>query len=484
MIAILICTGQNPELHGLDEHLPTPLLPVGDRPFLQHIIEYLILQGVRQFEVLLSHLPEKIESYFGSGIRWGCHINYHLCPNPGQPYKLVRNVARALTGTLILGSSDCLPVVDYQQLPAGESLALFDRDRWTRWGRFEAGTFPELPAGSGSRVYQVESCIGVASAAELLAAQKVLLDGSVPELMINGNSSQKGVWIARNVSIHPTAALHAPLYIGANCEIGPGAQIGPYAVIGDNCVVDQKSTVVDSLVTSGTYIGEGLELDRVIVDRNRLVNARLGTSCLVSEEFLVGSLTMQGPRAMVLRAAARIAAALLFAVLSPLFLVTRAWLALTRRGCLATREFVQLPASESPRTWKAAHLSYFRREPEGHTANSPWVKFLLEFIPGLLSVTAGRLRMVGVAPRTAEEILALPSDWRSLYRSSKAGLISEADIMFGDSATDEEIYSAEAFYSAKPTLKHDLRLFWQYVWRLFAAAPKTLEPESAVDVRN
>jgi hypothetical protein len=92
--------------------------------------------------------------------------------------------------------------------------------------------------------------------------------------------------------------------------------------------------------------------------------------------------------------------------------------------------------------------------------------------------------MVGVAPRTAEEILALPSDWRSLYRSSKAGLISEADIMFGDSATDEEIYSAEAFYSAKPTLKHDLRLFWQYVWRLFAAAPKTLEPESAVDVRN
>src|SRR5580698_9322 len=144
MIAILVCTGQNPELHGLDEHLPTPLLPVVDRPFLQHIIEYLALQGVRQFEILLSHLPEKVEEYFGNGVRWGCQIHYHLCPNPKRLYKRVKNVALGLTGPFILGSSDALPVVNFQELSADESIAFFHQGAWTRWAWFEASTLQQV----------------------------------------------------------------------------------------------------------------------------------------------------------------------------------------------------------------------------------------------------------------------------------------------------------------------------------------------------
>lgn len=496
MIAILVCTGQNPQLHGMDERVPTPLLPLVDRPFLQHIVEYLVWQGVRQFEILLSHLPEKIENHFGTGTRWGCQIHFHLCPNPDQPYKLVKNVARGLMGPFILGSSDYLPLVDFNKLPSGQSLQFFHRGSWTRWAWFEASTLrdvlPEndsrpngpLPGGKSVGRSDVQRCLSTASPLDLLAAQRSLLDGAVPELMIGGNHPEPGVWISRNVSVHPAAALHAPLYIGANCEIGAGAQIGPFAAIGENCIVDRKSMVVDSLVAPGTYIGEGLELDQVIVDRNRLVNARLGTSCLISEEFLLGGLTLPGPGALFVRGAARVAAGLLFALLSPAFLITAGWLTLTRKGHLESREFVRLPAGESPRSWQTARLLYFRLESDHSTDSSHWTKFLLEFLPGLISVVAGRMRIAGVPPRTAAEILALPSDRRSLYRNSKAGLITEADIMFGQSASEEEIYSAEAFYAATPTFSHDLRLFRQYLWRLFASGPRhAVESESALDSR-
>ena len=72
MRAIVIATGEAPDMTGLSERYPAPMLPLVDRPFIQHVVEILVDQGVTVFDFVLSHQPEKIEEVLGDGTRWGC----------------------------------------------------------------------------------------------------------------------------------------------------------------------------------------------------------------------------------------------------------------------------------------------------------------------------------------------------------------------------------------------------------------------------
>jgi hypothetical protein len=61
----------------------------------------------------------------------------------------------------------------------------------------------------------------------------------------------------------------------------------------------------------------------------------------------------------------------------------------------------------------------------------------------------------------------MPGDWKTIYLGSKAGLITEASVMFGKSPSEDELYTAEAYYSATESIGHDLKLLWLYMRRLF-----------------
>src|SRR5262249_10913583 len=115
MRAILIATGEGPGVAPLDERYPVPLLPLVDRPFLQHVIEFLAHNGIKQIDLVLSHLPEKIENYFGDGTRWGSTITYHLARDPTRPYRLLR--ALHYDGNpILLGHADRLPPLPPEDL--------------------------------------------------------------------------------------------------------------------------------------------------------------------------------------------------------------------------------------------------------------------------------------------------------------------------------------------------------------------------------
>ena len=85
MRAVIVATGVGPDLAPLDERHPVPLLPLGDCPFIQHVVEYCIRQGVTRFDFILSHLPERIEQHLGDGKRWGSTFTYHLARRLVQP---------------------------------------------------------------------------------------------------------------------------------------------------------------------------------------------------------------------------------------------------------------------------------------------------------------------------------------------------------------------------------------------------------------
>jgi NDP-sugar pyrophosphorylase family protein len=472
MVAILIATGQNAAFHGLDEYLPVPLLPLADRPFLQHVIEALVRHGVRRIEFVLSHLPQKIEARFGDGARWGCSFHYHLSPSAGDALRVAAGIAAGEKEDVLLASGTTLPSFDTALLPPGSQI--FHKGLWTGWTRL----LPGAPLSQATGMYPVDVCLSIESGDDFLRAQRAALDGTFEGLMIAGRAADPHVWISRNVALHPTAIITPPVYFGENCRIGKGAQVGPSAVIGANCIVDEQSIVNNSKVTPGTYIGEALELDSVIVDRNRLVNLRLGTSVLISETFLLGSLLERRRDRIWQRLRDRLIALFLLLLLWPLLLAVFLYLKITGRGGFAVRHGVDIPADDNPASWRSVEVIRFE------TADSRPGDFLYTFLPGLLSVIRGNVFLVGVQPRSRQEIESLPPDWKSLYLTSKAGLITEARVMFGPHGSEDEIYTGETFYCATGSASHDLKLASLWVRGLFARAATPPVPLLADDREN
>ncbi len=499
MKAVIICNGLNPALHGLDECQPGAMLPFGDRPFLQHVVEYLALAGPRDFEFVLTHLPEKVEKYFGDGSRWGCRFTYHLASNIEHSWRVLRNICAGFDGKVLLASSDGLPVLqDLSVAIASESAILCGRYQerlsWSGWACFDAKSapslFPNVPAtgisdhllglsASGEiRQVPIEHWVNCQTPEGILQSQYLLLKDQVPGLMINGNKADKEICIGHGATIHPTARLVSPLFIGPNCRIGARVVAGPGSVISENCIIDDDTCVVNSMTTPGTYIGQGLELDGVIIDRNRLVNSRLGTACLISESFLVGSLSAAYTAPLLRGVADRVVALFFYFFTLPVLLVMFARSLFLSAIAMKSSEFVRLPASEDSRAFETCSRSTFTGSAPPSTR---WQHFTHEFVPGLLPVVRGQLSLVGVPPRSVQTIQQMPADWRSVYLSCKAGLVTETLTAYGVNPSAEEAYSCDAFYRAMESTTYDCRLLLRYLGQVLLEPQKHLETEIVAD---
>ena len=475
MIAVIVAATREPAMYGLDKHLPLALFPLADRPLLHHIVDCLAAQGIRRFEFLLGHLPQKVETYFVDGARWGCTFHFHLMRSEQNPLRLAETIASGLDDEILLGRGDRLPEFDLSS-PLTPTLLLTKSREWTGWAVLPRTSRPfadldqyvsgKSAVAAAFSELVVEREVNFESAHGLLQAQHDILTGAFSGSSIGLRPTQPGIWISRNVSLHRSVQLQAPVYIGPNCKIEQGARIGPSAVIGEGCIVDEQSSVVNTLVAPGTYIGQGLELEHVIVDRNRLVNAKIGTAFLVSESFLLSGLARQRKPRLRQRLASTLAASALLVLPAPIVALTLLFLWLGRKGTLVREQAVSIPAIDDPRVWR--HCEYLRFRLDEPAEAGWWIDFATEVWPGIVSVLKGDLFLIGVKPRSPREVQRLPSDWRALYLNSKAGLITEASVMFGKSPSEDELYTAEAYYSATGGFRHDLNLLRLYLRRLLS----------------
>ena len=74
--AVVMAGGRGTRLHPLTEATPKPMLPVADRPILEHIVERLRDSGIRRVSFATHYRADQISNHFGTGEQFGVEIHY------------------------------------------------------------------------------------------------------------------------------------------------------------------------------------------------------------------------------------------------------------------------------------------------------------------------------------------------------------------------------------------------------------------------
>jgi dTDP-glucose pyrophosphorylase/CBS domain-containing protein len=74
--AMVMAGGFGQRLRPMTADLPKPMIPIGDRPVMEHILTHLREAGIHRVNVTTHYRPEKITSYFGDGSALGLDIRY------------------------------------------------------------------------------------------------------------------------------------------------------------------------------------------------------------------------------------------------------------------------------------------------------------------------------------------------------------------------------------------------------------------------
>lgn len=325
--------------------------------------------------------------------------------------------------------------------------------------------------------------------ADILETQNRMLAGEFPQLLRASGQAAEGIWIQRNVRLHPSVKLVAPVFINKNCQIDRNVQLGPNTVLSEGCIVDNGCTISDSLILPESYVGEGLEVEESIVSKDALYNVRHDVAISITDDLIMGSLADAGLASCLFRIASRLSALAILAVTWPALLVTLLIYKFSAPGTVVqSNDVVQLPRRGEKgrlntfRTWWFGRSSV---EPSEKMANrwTMWKHFFCEFLPGLTAVARGRQAFVGITPRTVEQMQQLPEEWRNLCYQSKAGVITEAFVQYGGNATQDELHTSEVFYTAVGSFRYDAALMLRYIKTLFTG-PQVSRTQPVVEVRT
>lgn len=109
--AVLMAGGFGKRLLPLTEDIPKPMLPVGDRPLLERIVDQLREVGIRDMTVTTHYLPEKITEHFGDGSDFGVNMKYITEDRPLGTAGSLGMMERP-EGTMLVMNGDVLTKVD------------------------------------------------------------------------------------------------------------------------------------------------------------------------------------------------------------------------------------------------------------------------------------------------------------------------------------------------------------------------------------
>ena len=350
--AYIMAAGLGTRLHPLTGLTSKPMVPILNRPVMEHLLNLLRRYGICEAAANLHYHPDKISDYFGDGSAFGVDLRYNLerdlLGTAGGASAFRDFLGR---GTFVVVSGDGLTDIDlsafldaHRRSGGIASLAVKQVADPSLYGvvvHDDAGRitgFQEKPAVAEALsdlcncgIYAFEPAIFdyVPVGAFVDWARDVfpaLLAGDVPfycwrlegywndvgnieqyrhsnfdallgrvKLEVPGRQRRPRVWVGQGTQIEAGVRIEAPVLIGAGCLVESGAElIGPL-IVGDGCVIERGAVLEGTISWDGVEMGRGARLAGSILGRHVVVHHE----AVISEDAVLGDRTDVAAHALV-----------------------------------------------------------------------------------------------------------------------------------------------------------------------------------------
>lgn len=114
-MAVILAGGKGARLKPFTMTIPKPLLPLGETPILEIVIEQLVAAGVSHIVLTLGHMAQIFMASIGDGTRWGVKVECILEHQPLGTAGSLRAVKNLEENFLVM-NADLLTTIDYRAL--------------------------------------------------------------------------------------------------------------------------------------------------------------------------------------------------------------------------------------------------------------------------------------------------------------------------------------------------------------------------------
>ncbi len=345
--------GEGTRLRPMTANQPKPLLPVANRPIMEHVLRLLKRHGFDETVVTVQFLASLVRTYFGDGDELGMHLSYATEEMPLGTAGSVKNAEAALKDDAFLViSGDALTDIDLGALVAAHrqrgalvtvclkrvldplefGIVVTDEEQRVErflekpsWGQVFTDTVntgiyvmePEVfqHVGSGivdwsgdvfpqllARGAPVYGHVGegywedVGTHESYLRAQADVLNRQV-EVEIDGFEVAPGFWVGEGAEVDPDAVVKGPVLVGAYAKVEAGAELREFTVLGSNVVVKGGAFLHRAVVHDNVFVGPQVSLRGCVIGKNTDImraarieeGAVVGDECVVEEEAYLSS---------------------------------------------------------------------------------------------------------------------------------------------------------------------------------------------------
>jgi mannose-1-phosphate guanylyltransferase len=105
---VILAGGLGTRLRPYTFLLPKPMLPVGPKPIMEHILEWLKAGGIEEVVVSTGYLGKMVREYFGDGREWGVNLVYATSPQPLGTAGQLKVAQNKIHGTFVCLYGDAL----------------------------------------------------------------------------------------------------------------------------------------------------------------------------------------------------------------------------------------------------------------------------------------------------------------------------------------------------------------------------------------
>ena len=345
MKAVILVGGEGTRLRPLTFSIPKAMVPIANRPFLAHMIDYLKAHGIDDVVLAMGYLPDPIQSHFGDGGSFDVRLTYIIEDSPLGTAGAVKNVAEHIDGTFFVFNGDTFTDIDLTKMlelhrnkHSKVTIALTPVEDPTVYGvvetdnggrvqrfvekpsrnavttnmvnagayviepevldlipqgeyfMFEHGVFPEL-LNRGDAIYGYKSddyWIDIGTPQKYLKVNHDLLLGKASG-SIAGELIGERIWVGRGSEIHPQAILEGPVVIGRNCVVGSDSRVKGPTAIGPGCIVGMDSSIEGAVIWNGIRIGTRVSLKECIIAEDVTIGdgSQIMEGCVLGHDVMV-----------------------------------------------------------------------------------------------------------------------------------------------------------------------------------------------------